>query len=57
MFSIQEFVEINEGGNEKQEIKHQLPNLHELAYDLDGFVKSIRTFPNLVVICGLEKLL
>lgn len=31
-------------------------NIHELAYDLDGFVKVIITYPNLVIVCGLNKL-
>ena len=34
-----------------------LYNLHELAYDLDGFVYKITTFPDLVVICGLKAIL
>ena len=29
-----------------------LYNLHELAYDLDGFVAKITTYPDLMVICG-----
>ncbi len=32
-------------------------NLHEIAYDLDGFVKVITTYPDLVIICGLDKLI
>lgn len=31
-----------------------LYNLHELAYDLDGFVSKITTYPNLIVVCGLK---
>lgn len=31
-----------------------LYNLHELAYDLDDFVKIIKTFPDLLVICGFK---
>ena len=34
-----------------------LYNLHELSYDLDGFVKVIGTYPDLVVICGLGELI
>lgn len=34
-----------------------LYNMHELAYDLGSFVKVIATYPNLIVICGHEKLL
>ena len=33
-----------------------LYNLHEIAYDLDGFVKIIHTYPDLIVICGLDEL-
>lgn len=32
-------------------------NLHELAYDLDDFVKVIVTYPDLVIICGLDKII
>ena len=31
-----------------------LYNLHELAFDTDGFVKAITTFLSLIVICGLQ---
>lgn len=34
-----------------------LYNLHELAFDTDGFVKVITTFPSLIVICGLASIL
>lgn len=33
-----------------------LYNLHEVAYDLNGFVHKIETYPNLTVICGLKHL-
>ena len=33
-----------------------LYNLHELAYDLNGFVHKIETYPDLLVICGLKHL-
>ena len=33
-----------------------LYNLHELAYDLDGFVAKVVTFPNLLVICGSKNI-
>ncbi len=32
-------------------------NLHEVAYDLDDFVKEIITFPDLILICGLNTLI
>uniref|UniRef100_A0A1X7SVU8 MULE transposase domain-containing protein n=1 Tax=Amphimedon queenslandica TaxID=400682 RepID=A0A1X7SVU8_AMPQE len=34
-----------------------LYNLHELAYDLDDFVHKIVTYPDLIVICGMKKML
>ncbi len=34
-----------------------LYNMHELAFDLGSFVKVIMTYPDLIVICGHEKLL
>ena len=34
-----------------------LYNIHELAYDLDGFVKTITTYPDLVVICGHDRVI
>ena len=41
----------------KQRLSHDaLYNLHELAYDLDDFVLIIKTFPDLIVICGLKKM-
>ena len=33
-----------------------LYNLHELAYDLDGFVLKISTYPDLVVICAMKSM-
>ena len=34
-----------------------LYNLHELAYDLDDFVHKIITYPDLIVISGMKKML
>ena len=43
---------------QKSRLTHDaIYNLHELAYDLNGFVKLITTYPDLVVICGLDKLI
>lgn len=40
---------------QKYRLSHDaLYNLHELAYDLNGFVKVVKTFPDLVVVCGLD---
>ena len=33
-----------------------LYNLHEITYDVNGFVHKIETYPNLIVICGLKHL-
>ena len=34
-----------------------LYNVHELAYDLNSYVIKVSTYPNFVVICGLEQLI
>jgi hypothetical protein len=42
---------------QKSRLTHDaLYNLHEIAYDLNNFVISMRTFPDLVVVCGLNTL-
>ena len=42
---------------QKSRLTHDaLYNLHELAYDLDGFVRVITTYPDLIVICGIDQL-
>ena len=33
-----------------------LYNIHELAYDLDGFIAKIITHPDLVLICGSKNM-
>lgn len=30
-------------------------NLHEIAYDLEDYVKIITTYPNLLIVCGLNQ--
>ena len=43
---------------QKSRLTHDgLYNLHELAYDLNGFVKVMTTYPDLVIICGLTELI
>ena len=43
---------------QKYRLTHDaLYNIHELAYDLDSFVKVITTYPDLVIICGLKNLI
>ena len=34
-----------------------LYNLHEMAYDTSGFLRKIETYPDLVVICALQKVM
>lgn len=49
----------NAQAQERQKVRlthDALYNLHEIAYDLDGFVSKIETFPNLAIICGLGSL-
>ena len=56
--------------NTKQVVNHQsiqrqkirlshdaLYNIHEIAYDLDGYISIIATYLDLVIICGHSKLL
>lgn len=43
---------------QKLRISHdELYNIHEIAYDLDGFVAKIITYPDLVIVCGHPKIL
>ena len=43
---------------QKSRLTHDgLYNIHEIAFDLDGFVSKIITFPDLVIVCGHPKLL
>lgn len=40
---------------QKLRLSHDaLYNMHELAFDLDGFIHKIVTFPDLIVVCGLR---
>ena len=40
---------------QKTHLSHDaLYNLHEIAFDLDGYVSKIVTYPDLLVICGLK---
>lgn len=34
-----------------------LYNVHVLAYDMDNFVKKMVTYPDLIVICGLDRII
>ena len=45
---------------ERQRYRHSqdaLYNLHELYYDLQGFIKSVTTLPDMIVICGLDSVI
>ena len=43
---------------QRYRISHDaLFNLHELSYDLDMFVHKIVTYPDLIVICGIKRML
>ena len=52
---------INLQQKERQKVRlsshDALYNVHELAYDLDGFVKVIKTFPDLTIVCSLDVML
>ena len=43
---------------QKSRFSHDaLYNLHEIAFDLDGYISKIVTYPDLLVICGLKSIL
>lgn len=43
---------------QKTRLTHDgLYNIHEIAFDLDGFVSKIITYPDLVIVCGHSNLL
>lgn len=49
---------IQQRQRQKLRLTHDaLYNLHELAYDLGDYVKIITTYPDLLVICGLNQLI
>ena len=35
----------------------ELYNIHEIAYDLTGFISKIVTYPDLIIVCGIPKML
>ena len=50
----------NAQASQRQEFRlshDALYNLHEMAYDTSGFVRKIETYPDLVVICALQKVM
>lgn len=41
---------------QKKRLSHDaIYNIHKLAYNLGNFVKVIMTYPDLVIVCGLEE--
>ena len=49
---------VNRKNFKKSRLSHDaLYNMHEVAYDSEGFVKVIMTYPDLIVACGHEKCL
>ena len=43
---------------QKSRISHdEIFNIHELAYDMPGYIHKIITFPDLVCVCGMTELL
>lgn len=50
-----QIINLQHKERQKYRMSHDsLYNLHELAYDLNGFVKVIKTYPDLVVVCSLD---
>ena len=51
-------INLQQKERQKSRLTHDaLYNLHELAYDLGDFVKMIKTFPDLVIVCGFDTVL
>ena len=56
--NMRQVVNTQQRERQKSRLSHDaLYNMHELAYDLEGFVKVIMTYPDLIVVCGHEKML
>ena len=43
--------------NQTRISRDALYNMHELAYDIPGFIRKITTYPDLVCVCGLQEIL
>ena len=55
--NVKQIQNVQAQKRQKFRLSHDaLYNLHEVAYDLNGFVHKIETYPNLIVICGLKHL-
>ena len=56
--NTRQVINLQQKERQKVRLSHDaLYNTHELAYDLDGFVKVIKTFPDLTMVCGLDAML
>ena len=53
----QQVCNIQHHERQKNRLSHDaIYNVHELSYDLGSFVRVIKTFPDLLIICGLDKI-
>ena len=56
--NTRQVINLQQKERQKVRLSHDaLYNVHELAYDLDGFVKVIKTFPDLTIVCSLDVML
>jgi hypothetical protein len=55
--NLQQVSSIQHHERQKNRLTHDaIYNLHELSYDLGSFVRIIKTYPDLMIICGLDKI-
>ena len=51
--NVKQISNIKARNRQKFRLTHDsLYNIHELAFDLDGFIAKIITYPDLIVVCG-----
>ena len=51
--NVKQVSNMQSNNRQKCRVSHDaLYNIHELAYDLDGFIAKIITYPDLVIVCG-----
>ena len=56
--NTRQVINLQHNEHQQSRLSHDaLYNLHELSLDLSGFVKVIRTHPDLIVVCGLDLIL
>lgn len=56
--NTRQVINLQHNEHQQSRLSHDaLYNLHELSLDLSGFVKVIRTHPDLIVVCGLDVIL